>query len=219
MAKYSIIFYNNSTNPWDFCCFQQDQDLKVNGVMSLAWFAKKCYPSTTCTFSWDINYSFVWGETGELKPGVTFDAAQVVNADLANSNIISLDYSDAFYFTGKGSATPPGSIYIDQTANVPGSKASVGIGMSGTGTFVVQAEPNINLTFTPHPTYYVAFGEFITGQVLDIQEMTLGAEVLFPPAVYVMYAILNADNTWTISQNPPALKVNKLAGAQRALVA
>jgi hypothetical protein len=185
--------------------------------MSLAWFTKRCDTSSSCTFNWSIDYSFVWAETGALSPGVTFTASQNVPADLASNNLITLDYDGAFHFGTQGSGTPQGSLYIEQTNNIPPNKAAVGIGMSKAGTFVVQAQSNIDVTFTPHPSYYVAFGTFEQGEVLDEQQMTLGAKVEFAPNVYVMYATLDAGNRWTISATPPALAKDKSSSVRKAL--
>lgn len=217
MSQYSIVFNNQSQNDWTFCCFQQDEDLKVSGVMSLAWFTKRCDTNSSCTFTWSIDYSFVWAETGALTPGVTFAASQTIPADLKSNNLITLDYDGAFHFGTLGTGTPQGSLYIEQTNNIPPNKGAVGIGMSHAGTFVVQAQSNIDVTFTPHPTYYVAFGEFQQGEVLDEQQMTLGAKVEFEPNVYVMYATLDAGNRWNISATPPALAKDKSGSVRKSL--
>jgi hypothetical protein len=67
-------------------------------------------------------------------------------------------------FTFKpGNATPtpsPGNLYIREQATLPSGQASVGIGMSGSGTVVVPAEPNQDLVFTPHPTFWITAGAF-----------------------------------------------------------
>jgi hypothetical protein len=217
MSQYSIVFNNQSTNDGTFCCFQQDEDMKISGVMSLAWFAKRCDTNSSCTFNWTIDYSFIWAETGILKPGITFQASQTIPADLAQNNLITLDYDGAFHFGAKGSATPQGSLYVEETGNIPLQKASVGIGMSHAGTFVVQAEPNMDVTFTPHPTYYVAFGDFEQGEVLDVQQMTEGAKIEFPPNVYVMYATLDAANTWHVSATPPTISKDKSSNFRKTL--
>jgi hypothetical protein len=79
--------------------------------------------------------------------------------------------------------------------------------MSGFGTFVVQAQPNITVTFNPHPKYYIIAGNIQQGQVLDIKQVTSAPEVVFPPGVYQMTAILGLDNTWVIK---PTQTVNQL---------
>jgi hypothetical protein len=173
--------------------------------MSLAWFTQMCNPGTSCSFYWTIDYSFVWSETGTLVPGVTFDAGQTVPASsLTSGNQITLDYNGAFYFNPStpSTGTPSGSLYINQTGNIPSNAASVGVGMSGAGTFAVQAQPNIDLTFTPDPEYWMAFGQYTQGLVLNTQQMSNIAAVVFPPNVYTMYVTLDAANNWTVSQFP-----------------
>ncbi|GED17936.1 hypothetical protein SAMN04487909_12746 [Aneurinibacillus migulanus] len=58
--------------------------------------------------------------------------------------------------------------------------------MSGNGTFAVQAQPSLGLTFTKH---YISFGTFTEGEVLDIVQMTKFAELKFDPGVYSITAI------------------------------
>ncbi len=197
-VKYSVIFKNESTNSGNICLFQKDPDIGVTDVMSLAWFSKYVYPSTNVTFDWEIDYNFVWSETGELVPGVIFHASQSPDANLTDSNAITLSHDKAYHFKNQSSKTPQGSLYIQEDSTIPLKMASVGIGMSGCGTFVVQAQPNMNLTFTPHPEYWIAFGNYNQGQVLDIQEMTNDVQIKFPNGIYTMVATLKADNTWSV---------------------
>jgi|688.fasta_scaffold171224_2 hypothetical protein len=212
-VTYTLTVINNSSNPSNFAVFQQDPSISPGfDVFSLAWFSKYAYPSTTIKFSWTISYNFVWSQTGVLAPGVVFDATQNPAAGLKEKNQISLDYDSkngAYFFDPQIPATTPplDQLRVIQTANVPLKQASVGIGMSGFGTFVVQAQPNITVTFNPHPKYYIIAGNIQQGQVLDIKQVTSAPEVVFPPGVYQMTAILGPDNTWVIK---PTQTVNQL---------
>lgn len=214
-VNYTLQFRNNSTNPGNIIVFQQDPDLGVPNVFPLAWFSKYTYPLTNAEFTWAIDYNFVWEETGPLVPGVVFKATQDPPANLTTSNQITLEYdagNGAYYFADQGPGPRPGNLYIRESASVPLKQASVGIGMSGAGTFAVQAQPNLSLTFTPHPRYYVAFGTFTKGEVLDIQEITNAAEVAYPAGVYHMMVVLNDDHTWSIF---PAKAVNEAVAIAR----
>ncbi|WP_202919386.1 hypothetical protein [Saccharothrix deserti] len=198
-----------STNLVDMCVFQKDPSIGVPDVMSLAWFAKSSHPTTQQTFRWTIDYSFVWSETGTLKPGVFFDASQTWPADpgvvkpstptVAGNQIGFGRPEGAYTFT---SAPTPGAeagtLYVKQGSDLPLRQASVGIGMSGAGAFAVQAQPNLNLNFTPHPTYFLAAGTYQQGEVLNVGTITNVLPVEFPPNVYSMTATLNPDNSWTL---------------------
>jgi hypothetical protein len=198
-VTYSLIFKNASTNQGSGCVYQEDPNLNLPNVLSLAWFSKVAAKNSTVTFTWTIDYSFVWAETGELIPGVFFMAGQTPSADLSTMNSITLSYlGGAYQFQNQGPGAGSGNLYIREDSTVPLKQASVGIGMSGAGTFVVQAQPNYNLIFTPHPKYYITFGTFTAGQVLDIAAVTNKAEILFPPGVTSMTAILGPDNSWTV---------------------
>ncbi|MGZ5434091.1 MAG: protein rhiA [Thermoanaerobaculia bacterium] len=198
---YTLTFVNNSSNDWTFCCYQTDPKIGPKDVRSLAWFTKRVTSGSEVDFEWEIDYSFVWAETGVLKPGVIFKASAKVPAGTRENNSINFTRigNEAFKFV-KQSTDPnyEGSLVIHQDDKIPLDKASVGIGMSGAGTFVVPAQPSIDVSFSPHPNYWVTFGEYRSGQVLDIQQVTKKAQVPFANNVYAMYAILGQDNKWTI---------------------
>lgn len=85
-------------------------------------------------------------------------------------------------------------------------EASVGIGMSGSPTFAVQAQSNMSLMFTPHPNYWITFGNFESGQVLDLEAITDCSMVEYKENCYEMTAILKGDNTWEVEATNEALK-------------
>src|SRR4051812_36666346 len=146
-TQYTLRVINNSTNFVDMCMYQQDPNLGVPNALSLAWFAKPAYPTTTVMFRWTVDYSFIWSETGTLIPGVYFDASQVwpadpntvgTSSDTRAGNQIGLSPPSANAYSFTSTATPgaqAGSLYVKEDANIPLKRASVGIGMSGSGTF------------------------------------------------------------------------------------
>ncbi|OOF00977.1 RhiA [Salinivibrio sp. MA351] len=196
--QYSVKFINNSANEGNVAIFQTVPDQKALNVFSLAWFSKFVNPAVHETFKWNIDYSFVWSDTGEVKPGVIFEGGQEVTADLEKSNTIELDYNGGYLFGNPSFSGKAGSLYIDESANVPMKQAAVGIGMSNAGTFVKPAQPNLHLEFEPHPTYWIVFGNYQQGEILDIEEITNAVEIKFEPNVYDMVATLKPDNTWSI---------------------
>jgi hypothetical protein len=197
-VKYSLTFINNSTNSGNACIYQTDPDLGPD-VMSLAWFAKPTHPTTEETFSWQIDYGFIWDETGELVPGVVFDASQVWPADLTQANKISFSLiNEAYTFSNLTKGSMQGVLEIDEDSTIPLKRASVGISMAGAGTFAKQAQPNMTLFFEPHPEYWITFGNFESGEVLNMTELTSKQKIEFDPGVFDKIVILNKDNTWTV---------------------
>jgi hypothetical protein len=199
-TAYSLTVTNNSTQFQDIVVYQKQVDLGVPNALSLAWFAKGAYPGTSVTFDWSEDYCFVWSEMGDLQKGATFLAQQVVQADPENieQNQIQLGYGrGAFTFVdGSAAGTPQlGSLYIRALPTVPTDTAVVGIGMSGAGTFVVPAQPNLNYVFTPKPSFWVAAGTFTQGQVLDTEEITNEQQVTFD-GTFSQSLTLGATNLW-----------------------
>jgi hypothetical protein len=210
-TTYILTVVNNSTDFVDMCVYQNDPDIGVPNILSLAWFAKPAEPTTTVVFKWTIAYSFVWSETGTLIPGVEFAASQSWPADPSAigvsdpktaGNQIGLTYDQvgqAYTFDSvptKGAQR--GTLYINEDATIPLNQASVGIGMSGSGTYAVQAQPNETLTFSPHPVYYLAAGTFKQGIALDTGSINNPVQIQFPVGVFAMTAVLQQDNTWSV---------------------
>lgn len=199
---YSLTFDNKSSNNWSFVCFQQQPTGLPNGYVSLAWFSMPASPNTKIVFQWQIDYDFVWSQQGTLTPGVVFNASQTIPTTngLTQGNQINFtrESNGAFNFNNQANG-PSGALTITQDSTIPFNTASVGIAMSGTGTFAVPAQPNITATFIPTPTYWVGFGQNIQeGEVLDITQFAQIAEVKFGVNVYNATATLNPNNTWTI---------------------
>ena len=202
-VQYSLLFVNNSSNLGDACVYQQDPAIGPD-VMSLAWFSKTAAPTTKVQFQWSIQYNFVWSQTGTLTPGVIFTASQTWNADLSTTNKVTFNnIGGAYTFQNQGPGPANGNLYISETSAVA-ANCAVGVGMSGFGTFVVQSQPNWNLVFSPHPEYWITFGTFTQGEVMDITSVNNPAQIKFPVNVYSMTATLNADNTWTIQPTSSA---------------
>lgn len=210
--SYELYFVNNSSMNGSACVYQQDPNIGVPNVMSLAWFAKAANPNTNLMFKWDTTYNFVWSQTGVLTPGVIFFASEKVVADLSQNNQIGFSYqNDAFTFQKPPTqGSQPGTIYINQDSTIPAQTASVGVGMSGSGTFAVQAQPNVLATFTPHPEYWITFGTYQQGQVMDVGTITQTVKIDFPANIYKMTATLKPDNKWSVSQGSPSSLSNTL---------
>lgn len=106
-----------------------------------------------------------------------------MEANLVNRNAIQLQYIDNGFTFGPVGSGPKGSLYINQDRTVPGTgntnQGSVGIGMSGAGTFVVPSEPGYRLQFAPEPQYWIALGTYNPGDVVDQSGMTDPARLEF----------------------------------------
>lgn len=200
-SSYTLTCVNNSSLPGRFVVFQKPPGNPSPNVSVLGWFARPAHPGTQVTFRWTTDYCFVWSETGVVKPGISFNAWQIVPADPMGRNAIQLteDAYAATYFTPPTDTGPRGSLTITQLSNVAPHRTAVGIGMSGSATTVVQAAPNMTTVFTPHPAYWVAFGNYFTGQVLHLEDMTGVVEVPYPTGLTSRTAALGPDNIITVT--------------------
>lgn len=203
MRVYSLTFRNMSQQEASFLCFQADPGIGVPGVVSLAWWAEPAYPDTQVDFEWNTDYVMGWSETGDLKPGVHVAISGSLAADPSGEsgpNLVELDYQDGGFTLVRPSNTgSPGSLTINTGSGFSAGAVSVAIGMSGAATFAVSVMPEDRVTFTPHPEYWVAFGDFIRGDVLDGSRISNSVRVDFPPNVYAMTVIYEVGGTWTVA--------------------
>lgn len=198
-TSYSLTLKNESAQHYTFYVFQKDPDQASADIFSLAWFASPfaIVPGNQIKFNWTIDYNFVWGATGTLMPGVTFHASGLVDADPAGSNKTNFTIDPGPHLTDPTKGEPSGSLVIKDGPEVPNNAFSVGIGMSGAGTFAVQAGPNLTHAFTPTPTYYIGAGQNVhVGDVLDIVTSNPVAQVKFGHGEYNESYTLKSDNKW-----------------------
>jgi hypothetical protein len=71
--------------------------------------------------------------------------------------------------------------------------------MSGSGTFAIQAVPNTRAGFTPHAEYWVTFGQYTPGQVLDVGTITNTVAVIYPDSITSRTVTLQPDNTLAVA--------------------
>ena len=199
MVKRSITIKNNGTFKGNISIFQKQPDLKAMGAMSLAWLTKGANPNTKLKFEWIENYCFLWSEGEELKPGVVFSSSQTIPTNLRTNNKIKLEKNEyGYFFTNQiTDAIHKDTLIIEESNSIPGNEASIGIGMSGLGTFVWQSEPNVYLNIQPKPQYWVTYGTFNQGEVLNTQQLVDRAiQIEFPANKYTAIVTLNSNNTW-----------------------
>lgn len=197
--QYSVTFINKSYNQGSVCIYQTNHSLE-HDVMSLAWITKRVHPSTSVIFKWGLDYSFFWCETGELQSGIIFRASQVWLADGEYNNSVTYKYiDDAYTFDNLTHRDKNGIFYIKQDCTIPHKTSSVGISVAGSGAFVTQAQPNLTLTFKLNPEYWITFGNFHEGEVLNLEEIYNKQNLKFSSSIRNICATLNEDNLWTIS--------------------
>jgi hypothetical protein len=196
--QYTLIFKNESPENLIGVVFQQPPPDNPS-AMSLAWLVKPAFPKSSARFSWELDYGFVWANTGQLRPGVRFMPNQDFRADLSNSNQISFN-GTTFYDQKPG--PQPGSLVISEDPQVPFNVDAVGISLSGQALLANQAAPNRMDRYTPSDRYWIATGNFQQGEVLDAGSLRNAAQVSFPPGVDSMTATYNPNGTWTIQPTP-----------------
>jgi hypothetical protein len=204
MSTYSLRLENASNFAGDFCVYATAPENK-DSIYSLAWFTKRCVPESAATFLWDVNFSFMWEESGLLVPGVTFKADQdkpTEPNDIARNSIVLTHEGGSYDFIPPYSPkhkTTKGNMGIFTDGTIPHGKAALGIGINGASAFATQATPNFTFTFIPHLRYWVTFGNYIKGEVLDLNAQSDVQELIYDdPNNLKKILKLNKSNKWEI---------------------
>ncbi|SER80884.1 hypothetical protein [Actinokineospora terrae] len=200
-AQHSVAVTNHSTvDGRNAVLFQGSPSLPDNAV-PLAWLARLSRPGTTVTLEWSLNYCFVHGRQGNLHDGVDYGGAGVLDARLARYNVAGLSYrAGTFGFRREQGDHPDGVLAIFQDDTVPGRGAyrrgCVGIGMDGAATFVAATEPGVDLTFDPHPEYWLTLARYAAGAVVDPAAIQ-AVRLTFPGGKTRAHATFTGT-TWTV---------------------
>ena len=68
--------------------------------------------------------------------------------------------------------------------------------MSGQPAFATDAGPNLSYSFIPHPQYYVAFGYYLQGEVIDLNLVSSTVCVEYEDNIFERTVRLKSNNTW-----------------------
>ena len=191
-TTYTLECINNSVADWVFYIYQK-MPQQPRQVFSLAWFASpyKISPGSHIEFDWSIDYSFVWGNSGIVQPGVNYNAGGSKPCSLTGNNQTTFSLDDnAPQLSEPTTGGQAGSLTVNQAGNVPNLMFATGIGMSGQGTFVQQALQNAPQVYTPEPIYYVAAATQIQMGIVLAQTITGAKEVKYPQSLYKLTATL-----------------------------
>jgi rhizosphere induced protein len=220
-TQYTLTIKNRAAYPAYFMIFQNDPTSWSPNAMALAWFSKFSNPSPTTQikFTWSVDWGFSWADTGILQPGIMYEASETLAAT-STVNKVTLDYNGAYRFIDPTKGPDSSRLYLQQNGSIPiNSSASVGVTMSGNTVYATQARPNVNLTFSPHPTYYLAYGQYVQGDVIDVSAVNNPLELPYATGVYSLQTTLNADGTWTppISTAQMNARILKARGSAETL--
>lgn len=194
--KYSITVHNQASHSAYLTVFQNDPTQWSPHAMPLAWFAKFSRPQSRIRFEWGDDLGFSWAETGELRPGMQFCASET-HHPAGGNNQISLVYDGAYHFVNPERGPDAAGLHLAGSGSIPArSQAAVGVTMSGSTVYATQARPHQNLTFSPQPQYFIAYGNYEEGEVIDVSTILNPLQLSYPAGIYALTTTLHADGTW-----------------------
>lgn len=204
---YRLTVENKSSFSGQIIIYQEapKTNLSSSDLFSLAWLSEGIEGSSggsvnTADFEWTLDYGFVWSRKGQLREGVKFTAAGSANVeslDPPNRNHISFKKGNQNYTFGEITNGRKGRIEIHMEESVVQDEASVGVSMSGAGTFAIVARPRFDAWFEPHPNYIVALGSYQKGEVMDLTQLSGMYKLQFKPGKTEVTLTYGSDGVWT----------------------
>lgn len=208
LASYAIKMTNQSQSGEVkyFVVYQIWPTAPANDYV-VAWLASPAAQNTSIYFEWDLTVSFAWAKTGALRIGTMASVGQECVAELTQNNQITLTRlpQGAYQFAEQMTQTAPQFTVVGDS-NLPADEVAVGMSMGSNGALasqIVQAQASSTYSFIPSatPEYLVGFSisSIATGQVFDPHGLSQVARIQFPENMSGADAVLQADNTWTIT--------------------
>ena len=168
--------------------------------LTLAWYVLGCNPGNYANFTWTVDYSLSWSQQGTLAPGVKFVTGGSSPVNTSTGDRIKFALSGpAYTFQGKAaSAGAVGTCGVNSDNTVENGVCSVAISVAGKPVAAIPIQPNSAITFTPLPKYYLSFGSFVEGTVVDVATMVNSIELDYGGlGVFNLNYTLDARNNWT----------------------
>ncbi|AUP80210.1 protein RhiA [Flavivirga eckloniae] len=203
-TQYSLKCINNSDSNWYFYIYQRMLNQEDNDVYSLVWMASpyKIGKNSFIIFTWSLEDSFWWFNTGDLQIDVVPASGGDISASLPSNNSTTFSIVDNTpKLSSAVSGTPSDKFLIKGEDNIPNYTFSTGIGMSDFATYLKQSYTNTSQEFDSNTTFWIAATtsqKQVTG-VLSQTNISNAAIFSFPVNVYNLTASLGEDNLWTIS--------------------
>lgn len=171
--------------------------------MILAWMAAPCPPGNTMVFQWVLKYSILFSNTSNLSPGAQFTSIGGVDVDPVQGDVYTLSADGATYsFKGHSTAIKgtPGTVGAQTDCSVKNNQVSLALGIIGIPVFACDTQTNSVVAFTPKPKYYLAFGQYQQGTVLNEASMSHSIELNFEAMkTYSFTADIDASHNWNLS--------------------
>jgi hypothetical protein len=208
VTSHTIQIFNQSGVAKSYVLFMQPPQTGATQIFANAWVT---FDSVTSggfdSVTYDDSVYAYWGTTSDtLAPGTVVSSGGVALVDLTKSDEVPFSGSQP---TGFGPVTqgqgPVGSFSIVSGADFsPASGFLFGWGKAATSPIPVPvattpALPNMVVTFTPSSQVFVAAYSSVSGQVIDVTEISNTAEVDFTGKPQTTATVIQgADGTFVV---------------------
>jgi hypothetical protein len=218
LNQYSLTVINNSemSRP-TFAVFTVLPSMATNDSVSLAWLTQLINQHNQYRFTWDITWQFAWAAQGIAADYQWNGSGTLAANPLSSSQCAALfDYDGDFELLPTDGNADGTHLSITDSPRVPRPSvkpSSVGLTLDGKAVCAIDAGPNLLHSFTLHPTYYIDAGNYVNGQMVDVDAVTAFQELAYEGGNTALTATLSPDNTWTVQPSSSVNYARVLASA------
>ncbi len=201
-GEYTIVFKNESGQSGVAMVYQLPPDTSMSNVFAVAWQTTNVSadPTRDTTFSWSEEYSVSWSQSGGISTGAIYSYATSIDVDLSEGAGATLDLgSGSLEPSGQGGGIQPGALQVSVSGGNSGQIATVGVGIDGTTGLVVSIPTGAEWTYEPTSTYYIAFGHFIEGMVLNVALIANAVAIDFSDGTSTFVVTYGKDHQFTVT--------------------
>ncbi|HEX6524997.1 MAG TPA: hypothetical protein VF070_34090 [Streptosporangiaceae bacterium] len=201
--QYNLTVINKSElrNP-TFAVFATLPGMSSNESIALAWLIQQINRNNQYRFTWNITWEFIWASQGTAK-GYQWNGSGTLPANPLSTSACSaqFDYNGDFQLLPQEGVPDGSHLQITDSPRIPRPSvkpSSVGLTLDGKAICAIDAGPNLEQTFTLHPTYYINAGNYVAGQMVDVDSVTSFQKLVYSGTNTALTATLNPDNTWSV---------------------
>ncbi|MCL6415091.1 hypothetical protein MIB92_05470 [Aestuariirhabdus sp. Z084] len=193
METYQLKVTNNSNNDTTFALYLEQVET-FPGVWTLVWMCGYCVAGASVSFTWKESFSGIWCQPGKkLDIGVICNVSDSVHemSDVASSQLVPLDSDNnhislsflkshgTYKFNEVGQSSPSSSYITSCDGSVPNGDqipvslaAGIGLGLSGQGGLLVNAQANMSFDWQDSVKYRLVFGNYNLGEIIDADSVS-----------------------------------------------
>ena len=166
-GEHVLAFVNNSQHSGVVIVYQHPPNTATERAFAVAWQALSVAPASRAIFHWSTDYSVALGQSGNVAVGSHFVPRTTLRVDLVAGVQVTVNPSAGTLQITEQGGVEAGALNVSVLQDSTVDRSAVAVRIDGKPSLVVSTPPGVRWTYRPSSTYYVAFGHFMEGMILN----------------------------------------------------